>query len=355
MTHFPTKSPNTISTVDFRSRRSEDPKLWISCQENLGDIGNTMPQENGSDKPRSPINNERGILLLDTGAEVSIVDTAFARKVGQSWTAPQTLSVLVYPSKFYKLLNFRFFRAAAGSRLDLAYGSIGLPDERHGRLVTVGEHIQIEIGQSVELQLHLRMSDHEKFWVTRGDRWVPTVVKGLGKRRYLQITNVSDKAIILQEDVRVGIWLAGDHIPRMPGFVSVGSRRYMEWQNLALEATVDGRSEHDEILMESAEPMVDRPSYPLPRGILKRPEISQIQVKPVLTTEDQPSARIDPQDRTPIRPVGTEVTSQSMDQVKADDLDPVIGGSAERDLPGQLSASIQEASPENRNNSPDPE
>ncbi|POM77204.1 Reverse transcriptase [Phytophthora palmivora] len=48
-----------------------------------------------------------------------------------------------------------------------------------------------------------------------------------------------------------------------------------------------------------------------------------------------------------------------MDQVKADqkadDLDPVIGGSAERDPPGQLSAPIEEASPENRNNSPDPE
>ncbi|POM79410.1 Hypothetical protein PHPALM_2929 [Phytophthora palmivora] len=63
----------------------------------------------------------------------------------------------------------------------------------------------------------------------------------------------------------------------MPGFVSVGSRRYMEWQNLALEATVEGGSEHDEILMEFTEPMVDRPSYPAPRAILKRPEISQIQ------------------------------------------------------------------------------
>ncbi|POM69475.1 Hypothetical protein PHPALM_14235 [Phytophthora palmivora] len=223
------------------------------------------------------------------------------------------------------------------------------------RLVTVGEHIQIEIGQSVELQLHLLMSDHEKFWVTRGDRWVPTVANGLRKRRYPQITNVSDKAIILQEDVRVGIWLSGDHIPRMPGFVSVGSRRYMEWQNLALEATVEGGSEHNEILLESTEPMVDRPSYPAPRAIPKRPEISQIQIKPVLMTEDQPSAEIDPQDRTPIQPVGTEVTNQNMDQVKADDVDPVIGGSAERDLPGQLSTPIQEASPENRDNSPDPE
>ncbi|POM72222.1 Reverse transcriptase [Phytophthora palmivora] len=145
----------------------------------------------------------------------------------------------------------------------------------------------------------------------------------------------------------------------MPGFVSVGSRRYMEWQNLALEATVEGGSEHNEIFMESTEPVVDRPSYLAPRAILKRPEISRIQVKPVLTTEDQSSAGIDPQDRTPIQTVKTEVTSQDMDHVgadqKAEDLDPVIGGLAERDLPGQLSAPIQEASPENRNNSPDPE
>ncbi|POM80573.1 Hypothetical protein PHPALM_1570 [Phytophthora palmivora] len=223
-----------------------------------------------------------------------------------------------------------------------------------GQDAILGMDFMIEIGQSVELQLHLRMSDHEKFWVTRGDRWVPTVVKGLGKRRYLQITNVSDKAIILQEDVRIGIWLSGDHIPRMPGFVSVGSRRYMEWQNLALEATVEGRSEHNEILMESTEPMVDRPSYPTPH-ILKRPEISQIQVKSVLMTEDQTSAGIDPQDQTLIQPEGTEVTNQKRDQVKTDDSDPVIGGSAEWDPLGQLSAPIQEASSEDRENSPDQE
>ncbi|POM72095.1 Hypothetical protein PHPALM_11248 [Phytophthora palmivora] len=216
------------------------------------------------------INNERGILLLDTGAEVSILDTTFARKVGCYIDTSQIQDCV---------------------RIQLS-GRRQLYNDK-ARLVTVGEPIQIEIGQSVELQLHLRMSDHEKFWVTRGDRWVPTVVKGLGKRRYLQITNVSDKAIILQEDVRVGIWLSGDHhIPRMPGFVSVGSRRYMEWQNLALEATVEGRSEHDEILVESTEPMVGRPSYPAPPGILKRPEISQIQVKLVLTTEGQTSAGI---------------------------------------------------------------
>ncbi|POM72921.1 LOW QUALITY PROTEIN: Eukaryotic/viral aspartic protease, active site, partial [Phytophthora palmivora] len=327
------------------------------------------------------INNEKGILLLDTGAEVSIVDTAFARKVGCYIDTSQIQDCVGIGESVYRTegrtqikstmagsLVYFFdiwvgdlagqdailgmdFMVPAGIRLDLAYGSISLPDEVRiqlsgrrqlysdkAQLVTVGEHVQIEIGQSVELQLHLRLSDHEKFWVTRGDRWVPKVVKGLGRRRYLQITNV-------------GMWLAGDHIPRMPGFVSVGSRRYMEWQNLALEATVERESERDEILMGSAEPMVDRPSYPAPRVILKRPEISQIQVKPASTTEDQSSAGIDLQDRTPIQTVKTEVTKQK----EADDLDPVTGGSAKRDPPGQLPTPIQEASPENQNNSPDPE
>ncbi|POM58071.1 LOW QUALITY PROTEIN: Reverse transcriptase [Phytophthora palmivora] len=272
------------------------------------------------------------------------------------------------------------FMVPTGLRLDLAYGSISLPDEVRiqlsghrqlysdkARLVTVGDHIQIEIGQSLELQLRLRMSDHEIFWVIRGSHWVPTVVKGLGKRLYLQITNISDKTIILQEDVRVGIWLEGDHIPRMPGFVSIGSRRYMEWQNLALEATVERGSEQADFLMESTEPMVDRPLYPSPRAILKRPEISQIQVSrsplkdteereisdrldlaetsptqvdPASRTEDQPPAKLDPPDLISDQPVEVEVIGPDVDQVKVnqgvDDLDLVTEVPAEGDPPRQV-------------------
>ncbi|POM76150.1 Hypothetical protein PHPALM_6650 [Phytophthora palmivora] len=39
------------------------------------------------------------------------------------------------------------------------------------------------------------------------------------------------------------MWLSGDRIPRIPGYVSVGSRRYAEWQNLAYQATADEISE----------------------------------------------------------------------------------------------------------------
>ncbi|OWY96403.1 hypothetical protein PHMEG_00033336 [Phytophthora megakarya] len=44
--------------------------------------GDIIPQANRQAKIAGKIHNEKAILLLDTGAEVSIVDTAFARKVG---------------------------------------------------------------------------------------------------------------------------------------------------------------------------------------------------------------------------------------------------------------------------------
>lgn len=64
--------------------------------------------------------------------------------------------------------------------------------------------------------------------------------------------------------------LAGDRVPRLPGHVSVGSRRYTEWQNLVYQATVDVDEEHPEIV-EPQEPALDRPLYKTPTAILPRP------------------------------------------------------------------------------------
>ncbi|OWY91182.1 reverse transcriptase [Phytophthora megakarya] len=87
----------------------------------------------------------------------------------------------------------------------------------------------------------------------------------------MRITNVGGKVLILHQDLRIGIWLAGDNVPRLPGFISVGSRRYMEWQNLALKATVDLRSaDSDPDVEDPPWPAVERPEYETPRGILQR-------------------------------------------------------------------------------------
>ncbi|OWY97869.1 hypothetical protein PHMEG_00031494, partial [Phytophthora megakarya] len=211
------------------------------------------------------IHNEKAILLLDTGAEVSIVDTAFA----------------------------------PGIRLDLADGSISLPDEVRihlsgmrqlygdkAKIVNVGQYLRIQAGESVELPLRLRSVIHDKLWVTRGDQWVPTVSSGPGRTKYFSITNIRDEVLILHQDQRIGIWLAGDHVPRIPGFISIGSRRYTEWQNLAFEATSDIQSEE----MEVKNPLVlvvERPEYETPRAILQRPKATLIQRLKVEASQDQ--------------------------------------------------------------------
>ncbi|OWZ06170.1 hypothetical protein PHMEG_00021611 [Phytophthora megakarya] len=144
------------------------------------------------------------------------------------------------------------FMVPAGIRLDLDDGSLCLPDEvriqlsgrrqlfsGNSRLITFDQHGNVPVAGSVEIAVRRSLSDKQKLWVTRGDRRVPTVVRGLGRTQYLRITNVSDQPIKLQRDTSTGIWLAGDHVPRTPGYVSVGSRRYAEWQNLAFQATAD--------------------------------------------------------------------------------------------------------------------
>ncbi|OWY93976.1 reverse transcriptase, partial [Phytophthora megakarya] len=104
--------------------------------------------------------------------------------------------------------------------------------------------------------------------------------------KYVSIANIGDEVLILHQDQRIGIWLVGDHVPRTPGFISIGSRRYMEWQNLALEATTDTPSE--EVEAENPPiPAVERPEYETPRTILQRPRTTLIQHREVEASQDQ--------------------------------------------------------------------
>ncbi|GMF56285.1 unnamed protein product [Phytophthora fragariaefolia] len=175
------------------------------------------------------------------------------------------------------------FMVPAGIRLDLADGTICLPDEVRIQLagrrplygdkveqITMGGYCEIDMGGSEEVRLRTRPSDRQKLWVTRGDRWVPTYVAGPGWSCYLRLTNVSERKLILHGDTKIAMWLTGDRVPRLPGYVSVGSRRYAEWQNLAYQATTDenGVTPKQE---EVQGPAVERPLYQTPTSILKRP------------------------------------------------------------------------------------
>ncbi|OWZ20735.1 hypothetical protein PHMEG_0004797 [Phytophthora megakarya] len=79
----------------------------------------------------------------------------------------------------------------AGVRMDLTDGSMRLPDEvgmplngrkrlygEKARSVILERSLRIPVGRSEETAARIKLSAAEKMWVTRGERWVPTVTEG---------------------------------------------------------------------------------------------------------------------------------------------------------------------------------
>ncbi|EGZ27423.1 hypothetical protein PHYSODRAFT_472299, partial [Phytophthora sojae] len=266
-------------------------------------------------KVNGKVNNANAVVMLDSGSEVSIIDTTFVREVGCYVDTSQSQECLGIGEKLYvatgrtkiKLtlaghLAYYYdvwvgddlppdyqailgmdFMVLAGIRYDLGDGSMCLPNEiriqLHGRrqifsdrarTVTIGQCISLAAGETAELPQHMcGVAGSAKICYGSRKQWVPTLAAGLEATRYLQITNVGDTPICLQHHDQVGMWLVGDHVPRKSGFVSVGSWRYTEWQNLVHSATTDRRPDPTP---ESPEPAVPRPVYPMPKAIMSRQE-----------------------------------------------------------------------------------
>uniref|UniRef100_A0AAV1VD68 RNA-directed DNA polymerase n=1 Tax=Peronospora matthiolae TaxID=2874970 RepID=A0AAV1VD68_9STRA len=270
------------------------------------------------------INNVKATLLFDSGAEVSIIDTTFAREVGCNIDESQRqecigigetpymtvgrtkIKVTLAGSLVYyfnvwvgdlagqEAILGMDFMVPAGVRLDLADGALCLPEEIRihlaGRRPAYGskiqhitakdQHVVIPVGESREVKIGIGGAKM-KLWVARGLDWVPTVISGWGKTKYLQMTNIGDREIILPTHTILGMWVEGDMVPRTQGLVTVGSGKYKEWQTLAYEATTD---RVNELPKEPIGPLVDRPTYAAPKRILKRPSDALQNLSPAIST-----------------------------------------------------------------------
>ena len=123
----------------------------------------------------------------------------------------------------------------------------------------------------MEVPLKKSTLEQSVLWVTRGEGWVTTVFRGVGRRQFLKVTNVSTQMLRLHEDTRIGMLLAKDQIPRTLGYVTAGFRRYAEWWNLAYEATTDQVKRQVDLMEEDEGPLLDKPQYETPVHIMQRP------------------------------------------------------------------------------------
>ncbi|OWZ18534.1 hypothetical protein PHMEG_0007364 [Phytophthora megakarya] len=153
------------------------------------------------------IHNAKAIVLLDAGAEVSIVDTTFARKVECCINSSQIQDCVGTGDNAYRTegrtrikitlagsLVYFFdiwvgdltgqpailgmdLMVSAAIRFDLAHGSISWPDEVRilrqlysdkAKIVNVGQHLRIHAVELVELPLRLRSSTHNTLWGSMG-------------------------------------------------------------------------------------------------------------------------------------------------------------------------------------------
>ena len=187
------------------------------------------------------INNEIATMLFDSGAEVSIIDTTFASKVGcvidesrkpdfiglgenTYMTVGRTkikvtldVSLVCYFKVWVgdqagqeAILGMDFI-VPAGICLDLAYRTLCLPDEV--RIDSAGrrppyrsgasavnlndQYISIPTGKSTEVRIGISPS-RSKLWVRRDVAWVPTGTAGPGKIIFLQLTNVGTHDLVLE-------------------------------------------------------------------------------------------------------------------------------------------------------------
>ena len=99
-------------------------------------------------------------------------------------------------------------------------------------IVTPEQHLVLPVGISEEIRIG-NILFNAKLWVRRDATWVLTVTTGIRRTKFSKLTNLSDKVVTLDRGPTLGWIMAADMVPRYPRYVSVGSRRYNEWQTLA--------------------------------------------------------------------------------------------------------------------------
>ncbi|KAE8874847.1 hypothetical protein PF005_g19741 [Phytophthora fragariae] len=278
---------------------------------------------------KGAVDDTRIRILLDTGANVSVVSVSFAKKLrvrevfdhGRSlevrginpgimetqrralvkvtlgWKHAYEFEVWIMDhSAGVDVVLGMDFMVPAGIRLDLFHGTARLPDEDMVPLlksmeseepVSYGNHIvggptvllAIPGREWREFRLPRRQpsrTTHE-MWIRRSTRLVPTGAKSQrGRPIWIRLTNVTTKRASCSAHEPVVLWVPREELPRETGYVRVESDKYREWQVLAYAESRDetlfgreGKLYQEWLAVQLS--AVERREYPTPRALLRRP------------------------------------------------------------------------------------
>ncbi|GMF66223.1 unnamed protein product [Phytophthora lilii] len=224
------------------------------------------------------VNDARTRILLDTGANVSVVSAALAKRLRLRDIPDHRRSLEVKGTDFM---------IPAGVRLDLFHGTARLPDE-----------VMVPLVKSA---------------------------------------NAPDEASYAHLPLLV--WTPHGELPREPGYVRLNSARYNEWQVLAYanareKELYKNERELYEQWLATQPPAVERPAYATPKEILRRPSEASlegdIQEWACTASDGSSSSDTDPEvsvdspkdSRDEIQPTGA--TTEAAD-IQPSELDPTEG------------------------------
>ncbi|KAI9981079.1 hypothetical protein PInf_010488 [Phytophthora infestans] len=259
--------------------------------------------------------SERGILL-DTGANVSVITDAFAKKLrlrdvpdhgrridiqgineGKvSTTRRACVKItlgweMVYEFEMWVMAHSAGvdvvlgtdFMIPAGIRLDLFHGAAQLPHEVQIPLIKTknmidseeyGSHVNAGPPERLDIQAH----EWREYRLAKRHVGLEEHVLW-GKKppaQSIRLTNVSDRTVYLPAHDSIAMWIPDGDLPRGDGYVRLESKKYQDWQVLAYEGCRDRElfqreCEIYEQWLATQPSAVDRPNYLEPSGVLARP------------------------------------------------------------------------------------